>query len=216
MKKLVIVGSGGFAREVLWLIEEINKAADGNESPYQVLGFISNEGAGLVQGLPILGDDAWAFANLDANVRFVLAVGDPALRAQLALDYQQHGMHPLRLVHPAAIMSDEVQIGGGAIICAGAVLTVNIQMGSFCIVNLNCTVGHDCKLGDFVTLHPGVHLSGGVEVGDLSVLGTGAVALPGVKIGDHAMVGAGAVVAENLPGNATYVGIPAREMAPKT
>jgi acetyltransferase-like isoleucine patch superfamily enzyme len=55
-----------------------------------------------------------------------------------------------------------------------------------------------------------------VEVGDLTVLGTGAVALPGVKIGDHAVVGAGAVVAENLEGNATYVGIPAREMGSET
>lgn len=211
MKKLVIVGSGGFAREVLWLIEEINKSAGGNDLPYHVLGFISTETASHVRGLPVLGDDAWAFANLDPSIRFVLAIGDPSLRAQLALDYQQHGLHPLRLVHPSVIMSDEVQLGGGAIVCAGAVLTVNVQIGAFCIVNLNATVGHDCRLGDFVTLHPGVHLSGGTEVGDLSVLGTGAVVLPGIKIGDHATVGAGAVVTQDLAGNATYMGVPARE-----
>lgn len=210
MKKLVIVGGGGFAREILWLIEDINKAAGGGDIPYQVLGVISRDSEGHMQGLPILCDDEWAFENLDKSVRFVLAVGDSELRAGIALSYLQNGLHPLRLVHPSVVMSDEVQLGAGAVVCAGAVLTVNIQIGDFCIVNLNATVGHDCKLGDFVTLHPGVHLSGGVQVGDLSVLGTGAVILPGLTLGDHSIVGAGAVVTESLEGGATYLGIPAK------
>ncbi len=212
MKKLVIVGGGGFAREILWLIEDINKAATGQEAPYQVLGVISRDTEGHMQGLPILGDDAWAFDHLDKQVRFVLAVGDSQARAGIALAYLQHGLHPLRLVHPSVVMSDEVQMGAGAIICAGAVLTVNIQLGDFCVVNLNVTVGHDCKLGDFVTLNPGVHLSGGVEIGDLSVLGTGAVVLPGLSVGERSIVGAGAVVTESLDGGATYLGVPAREV----
>ena len=211
MKKLVIVGSGGFAREVLWLIEDINKTANGTELPYEVLGFISKDTGAHVQGIPVLGDDEWAFNNLEKSVRFVLAVGDSGLRAELALHYQQNGLHPLRLVHPSVHMSDSVQMGGGAIVCAGAVLTVNIQIGAFCIVNLNATVGHDCRIGDFVTLNPGVHLSGASQIGDLSTLGTGAVVLPGVKIGDHSIIGAGAVVTEDIQGGATYVGVPAKE-----
>lgn len=212
MKRLVIVGGGGFAREILWLIEDINKATNVNEATYQVLGIISSEAEGHVNGLPVLGDDAWAFANLDKSVRFVLAVGDSGTRARLAVEYWQHELTPLRLVHPSVVMSDEVQLGVGAIICAGAVLTVNIQVGDYCIVNLNATIGHDCKIGDFVTIHPGVHLSGGVKVGDMSMLGTGAVLLPGVEVGDHTQLGAGAVVTESLPGNATYVGVPARQV----
>lgn len=177
MKKLVIVGSGGFAREVLWLIEEINQSTEPPDAPYQVLGFISNDAGSYVQGLPVLGDDSWAVAHLDRNVRCVIAVGDPVLRAKLAQLYQLHGLHPLRLVHPSVIMSDAVQLGEGVIVCAGAVLTVNIQLGDFSIVNLNATVGHDCRLGNCVTLHPGVHLSGGVQVGEMTVLGTGSVVL---------------------------------------
>ncbi len=213
MKKLVIVGGGGFAREILWLIEDINKAAAGQEAAYQVLGVISREGEGHMQGLPILGDDEWAFEHLDKSIRFVLAVGDSEARARIALAYLQNGLHPLRLVHPSVVMSDEVQLGAGAVICAGAVLTVNIVLGDFCLINLNATVGHDCKLGDFVTLHPGVHLSGGVEIGDLSVLGSGAVVLPGLTVGEHSIVGAGAVVTTSLDGGATYIGIPAKAVA---
>ncbi len=210
MKKLVIVGGGGFAREILWLIEDINRAAQGQEVPYHVVGVISRDGDGHLKGLPILGDDDWAFANLDKSVRFVLAVGDSEARAGIALAYLQNGLHPLRLVHPSVVMSDEVQMGAGVIVCAGAVLTVDIQIGDFCVVNLNATIGHDCRLGDFVTLHPGVHLSGGVQVGDMSVIGTGAVVLPGLSIGDHTVVGAGAVVTTSLEGGATYGGIPAK------
>ncbi|MFM2377103.1 MAG: hypothetical protein RLZZ165_2200 [Bacteroidota bacterium] len=211
MKKLVIVGGGGFAREVLWLIEEINKAAPDGTLTYEVLGFISRDSEVLVQGVPVLGNDKWAFANLERNVRFVLAIGDSALRAQLALAYQKNGFHPLRLIHPSVVMSDEVEMGGGTIVCAGSVLTVNIQIGMFCIVNLNATIGHDCRIGDFVTLNPGVHLSGGSDIGDMSTLGTGAIVLPGMKVGDRSILGAGAVVTENLPGGATYIGVPAKE-----
>jgi sugar O-acyltransferase (sialic acid O-acetyltransferase NeuD family) len=213
MKRLVIVGGGGFAREVLWLIEEINKAAGGHVPLYQVQGIVSKEGEGHLQGLPILGDDEWALAHLDKNVRFVLAIGDGALRAGLAERYQQAGFHPLRLVHPRAILSDEVQLGAGAIVCAGAVMTVNIAIGDFCIVNLNATVGHDCKLGDFVTLHPGAHLSGGVTIGDRCSIGTGAVVLPEITVVDDVVVGAGAAVTQDLVQAGTYVGVPARATA---
>jgi hypothetical protein len=121
MKKLVIVGAGGFAREVLWLIEDINKAASTNEPTYEVIGFVCESGEERVQGLPVLGNDDWALENLDKQVRFVLAIGDPDIRASLALSYLRAGLRPQRLVHPRAILSDEVQMGGGAIICAGAI-----------------------------------------------------------------------------------------------
>lgn len=44
-------------------------------------------------------------------------------------------------------------------------------------------------------------------------IGTGAVIMCGVEIGAGAMVGAGAVVTEDVPANATVVGVPARVLA---
>lgn len=213
MKKLVIVGSGGFAREVLWLLEEINKAEPIGQAPYQLLGFITNTGETHMQGLPVLGDDEWAFNHLEKDVWFVLAIGNSELRAKLALAYLQSGLRPARLVHPSVHMSDEVQLGGGVVICAGAVLTTNIVIGEFALININATIGHDSRLGDFATVHPGANINGNVKIGDMSEIGSGAVILPKVEIGDHVVIGAGAVVTKNLLKEGTYIGVPARELA---
>ncbi len=212
MKQLVIVGSGGFAREVLWLLEEINKEAPTGQAPYDLLGFITNTDETHLQGLPVLGDDQWAFDNLAKSVWFVLAIGNSELRAKLALDYLQSGLRPARLVHPSVHMSDEVQLGGGVVICAGAVLTTNIVIGEFALININATIGHDAVLGDFTTVHPGANINGHVEIGDMSEIGSGAVILPQTKIGDSVIVGAGAVVTKPLPESGTYIGVPANRV----
>ncbi len=219
MKYVIIVGTGGFAREILWLLQEINLAQStgGRTDPsYRVLGFVSAESGEELEsnlgGLPVVGDDDWVFENLERTVFFVPAVGDPGTRRKIAEKYMAAGFRGLTLVHPSVQMADDVLLGQGAIICAGAVLTTNIKVGTFTCVNLNATVGHDCTIGSFSTIHPGVNVSGGVHLGEEVELGTGSALLQGVSVGDRAVVGAGAVVTKDLVGDMTYVGIPAQPM----
>jgi len=219
MKYVIIVGTGGFAREVLWLLQEINRSHEvgGRLDPtYRVLGFVAEAGeeqfAKDIGGLPVLGDDAWAFEHLERNVCFVPAVGDPAMRRIIAEKYVEAEFRPVTLVHPSVNMADDVRLGRGSLLCAGAVLTTHIELGAFSIVNLNATVGHDCSFGDYCTLHPGVNVSGGVSLGNGVELGTGATLIQGVNVEDDVVVGAGAVVTKDLPGGKTYIGVPARPL----
>lgn len=55
MKDLVIVGSGGFAREVAWLIEENNK----EQAEWNILGFVSEDLCEGADGYSVLGNDDW-------------------------------------------------------------------------------------------------------------------------------------------------------------
>lgn len=210
--KLVIIGSGGFAREAAWLAGEIREQDP--EFP-ELLGFIApaHPESERLLPLPRLGDDEWAFRSLDrAEVRFVIATGSSALRAALARAWEGAGFTPGQLIHPAARQGPEVRLGPGAILCAGSVLTTHVEAGRHCLINLNCTLGHDCRLGDFVTLAPGVHLSGQAQIGEGCELGTGAVVLPAVRLGKMCKLGAGAVAARDLEGGQTYVGVPARPL----
>lgn len=219
MKYVIIVGTGGFASEVLWLVQEINrshKMGGRVESSYRVLGFIAEEGeeqfAKDMGGLPVLGDDAWAFEQLERNVYFVPAVGDPGLRKKVAEKYMEAKFRPIALVHPSVNMADDVRLGRGSLLCAGAVLTTHIHLGDFAIVNLNATVGHNCTFGDYCTVHPGVNVSGDVTLGNEVELGTGSTLIQGVSLEDHTVVGAGAVVTKDLAGGKTYIGVPARPL----
>lgn len=207
LPSLVIIGAGGFAREVAWLIEELNRASNSSLHLYGMIGEANSH-------IQPLGDDAWAFAHLPAGTHFVVAIGDPGLRKRLAIQYQNHGFQSVALEHPGVQHSHSVRIGQGSILCAGTTLTTDIQIGEHVIINLHCTIGHDSIIGDYSTLAPGVHVSGGVKIGQSCEIGTGAVILPGIRIGDQCRIGAGAVVTKDLDSNKTYMGVPARAVSP--
>ena len=55
-KDVVILGSGGFAKDLLWVLED--NIADGEK--WNFLGFVDRSVTGAsVDGYPVLGDDNW-------------------------------------------------------------------------------------------------------------------------------------------------------------
>ena len=206
MKNIVIIGAGGFAREVAWLIEEINKK---NEQ-WNILGFIDddteNNGKSL-NGYKIIGNTDY-LNEMNKNIYAVIAIGNGKIRKKVVekLKKRKFGI----LIHPNVSISDSISIGEGSIICSGNILTVNINIGKHVIINLDCTIGHDAVIENFSTFLPGTNLSGETIVEECSTLGTGSTVIQGVKIGKNVMVGAGAVVIRDISDDSTAVGNPAR------
>lgn len=79
-------------------------------------------------------------------------------------------------------------------------------------------IGETAEIGDNCTLYQGVTLGGTGKdtgkrhptLGNNVMIGAGAKVLGPFRIGDNAKIAAGAVVLEEIPANATAVGIPAR------
>lgn len=208
-KPLVIVGAGGFAREVLWLVEEINKET----SHWEVEGFIDDNPVkkGLyIDGLPILGGYEW-FDKNQKPIHIVFAVGNPVGRKLLVERFKgiYRGEYP-NLIHPSVKLSCRVDIGAGNILCASTLLTTNIRIGNFNIINLNCTIGHDAVIKDFCTLAPAVNVSGNVTLYDGCDLGTNCCIIQEKSVGPWAVIGAGSVVIRDIDSHCTAVGAPAR------
>lgn len=210
--KLVILGAGGFAREVLWLVKEIRRDPRLFQAVPEPIGFIDASPAqSPLLGLPILGNDEWAFDHLDpGRVTFVCAIGDTRLREKVTSGFTQRGYKAANLIHPSVRFSDEVDMGEGNILCAGAVLTTQVKLGSHVVVNLNATVGHDVTIDDFATLSPGAHVNGNVSIGRGADIGSGAVLLPGCKVGKGTVIGAGSVVTEDMPDGMVCMGVPCK------
>lgn len=205
---LVIVGAGGFGREVLELVADINAL----RPLFEVRGFL-DDGAPDVRalqrlGLPLLGPSS-RIGEVDAS--YVIAIGSGSSRRRI--DALAHGGRQAEfgtLVHPTATLGRDVLVGDGGIVAAGSRLTTHVAIGRHAHVNVNCTIGHDVVVEDFATLFPGVHLGGGCVIGAGATLGMGSVVLPGVRVGRDAVVGAGAVVARDVADGATVVGPVAR------
>ena len=208
MKDIVIVGAGGFAREVAWLIEEINS----KNKLWNLIGYIdenlNNKGKSLNE-YEVLGD----FKDIkvgNKEIYYVCAVGDTLSRKLLAKKADCIGLKAAILIHPSVMMSKHVQIGEGTIICCSNIITVNVQIGKHAIINLDCTVGHDAIISDYVTILPGVNVSGAVILGEGSNIGTGSAIIQSKKVGENSIIGAGSVVVKDIPGNCTAVGVPAK------
>ena len=209
MDKVVIIGAGGFGREVLDVIDACNQVRE----TYEPLGFIVDPQYGapgtIINEKPILGGFDWLEAHA-RDVEVICAVGPSHLRYQLIQRARSINCRFFNLIHPSAILTRWVTLGEGVVITAGCILTNQIQIGSHVHVNLDCTIGHDAILQDFVTLSPGVHVSGNVTLGTGCYVGTGANLLEKLEVGNWSMIGAGSVVIGNVPADSTVVGVPGK------
>jgi sugar O-acyltransferase (sialic acid O-acetyltransferase NeuD family) len=139
-----------------------------------------------------------------------VAVGACVTRYQKLRQLIDAGARIPALIHKAAYVSDDVILGAGSLVCAGAVIQTGSRCGSGVIVNTGATIDHDCLLGDSVHVCPGAHLAGDVRVGDRAWVGIGASVIQGLSIGVDSVVGAGAAVDCDVPDSVTVVGVPAR------
>ena len=207
MKDIVIIGAGGFGREIKTLIDDINL----QKPTYYLKGFFDdNEDLPpLINGLPLLGKIK-DILYLE-NTSLAIGIGIPEVKQKIIQDLSGKEFDFPLLIHPSAIIGkDNVELGKGTIICGGSILTCNISLGEFVTLNLMVTVGHDSVIKDFSSCMPGVNISGEVILNESVYMGTGAKVINQVEIGESTTVGAGAVVSKNLPSRCTAVGIPAK------
>jgi sugar O-acyltransferase (sialic acid O-acetyltransferase NeuD family) len=208
VRDLVILGGGGFAREVWWVCEQVNR----DQRRWNVLGFVDEapEAEGKVLcDRPVLGGFGW-FETRPERPYVICGVGANPTRRRFVEKARSLGLRFATLVHPAVATSRYVEVGEGSVVCAGTVLTTQIRIGAHVNLNLSCTVGHDAVIENFCNLSPGVHISGSVHLEEGVDIGSGAVVLPGRRVGRDATLGAGAVVTSDVPPRSVAVGVPAR------
>lgn len=214
MKSVVIVGAGGFGREVLEIFKDQNRIS----RSWNILGFV-DENKQLqektLNSYPVLGGLDWLREHNSDNLGCVVAIGTCETRKQVVERLQEIGVNFYDAIHPSVIMSDSVKMGTDVIICAGSVLTVNITIGDHVHININSTIGHDAVIGSYCTINPIVAINGNNHLGEGVYVGTGATFIQEVSIGSWSTIGAGAVVIGDIPEKVTAVGVPAKVVKSK-
>lgn len=213
VKDLIIVGSGGFGREVFDIVMAANEVADA-PNRWNLLGYLDDAPSELNteraarQGMSILGPaDA---ATVEGRPHFVVAINDGRVREAIATRLIGAGWSPATLVHPSATVGSDCRIGAGTIMAAGARVTTNVSLGKFVHLHVNTSVGHDADLGDFVAVNPLGAVSGSVIVGPRTLVGSCAFILQGLHVGADTTIGANAAVVKNVPEGVVVRGVPAR------
>lgn len=209
MKDIAVFGVGGFGREVLSLIQNINAS----KPLYNIIGFFDDghEKGEMINGYPVLGKtedlNCWP-----TEIGIAISIGNPVVKKNLIAKIHNPKVEYPTLIHPNVVLGapDLIKIGKGCIICAGNIITTNATIGDFVILNLDCTVGHDTIIGDYGSYMPACNISGEVLLGEGVYCGTGVKIINQVAIGEYATIGAGAVITKPIPGHCTAVGVPAK------
>lgn len=214
MKKLVIVGAGGFGRELLQWCKDINAI----EKKWEIWGFLDDNMdalAGCPCDVKVIGAiEEWQPKEDEV---FALAIADPDTKARVTQKLEKRGAVFVPVVHPTAHIGEFNRIGKGVVMYPNAGVTVNVGIGDFVTILDNTSIGHDAMLGDFTTVCASCGINGRVEVGSRTFVGCNVSTIPGVKIGGGCLVGAGSVVVSNIRDKMHVFGNPAKRMAlPKT
>lgn len=204
----VILGAGGHARVIIETIQIIGEVG--------LVGVLDRDAkVGTQVGhLTVLGDDQWlAHARARGVNKFVVGVGSVGIaetRRNLFALGIKHGMEPVTVCHPRALISVSVELARGCQVLVGSIVNTGSRIGENAIINSGAVVEHDCDIGAHAHIACGAILAGGVKVGAGAHVGAGATVLQGIIIGDEAIIGAGAVVVKDVARNSTVIGVPAR------
>ena len=197
MRKLAIIGASGHGKVV---------ADIARKNGYKEIVFLDDDDSiHECGGYPVIGKSTEA-GTIDADV--IIGIGNARVRKQIQESIQNEKL--VTLIHPDAVVAEDVVIGKGTAVMAGAVINPGVRIGKGCIINTCSSVDHDCIVDDFVHVAVGSHLCGTVNVGAGTWIGAGVTVNNNVFICPDCMIGAGAVIVNDIWERGTYVGVPAR------
>ena len=127
MKKLIIVGAGGYAKSVLDSVDHMN---------FQMVGFlddIKSKGE-KHQGFPILGNTIDCIVNPEDYVYFV-AIGNNAKRKIWFDKLKERKLSLINVIDKSALVSQAATIGEGSFIGKLAILNHGSSVGDNCVIN---------------------------------------------------------------------------------
>jgi sugar O-acyltransferase (sialic acid O-acetyltransferase NeuD family) len=201
MKNIVIVGGGGFGRELYSYIKA--DLADGNLIGYSLAGLLDDspecELARMSPELSYLG--ALASFEPQGNEVFVIAIGKPSGRLKIFEEIKRRRLALLTYVHSSAMVMFEATLGEGSIICPNTIINAGAKLGDNVAVNVFCSVGHGASIGNHSVLSPYCALSGDSKLGECGFMGTRGTLFPRVEMGDGCIVDAHSAVRQSVGEN---------------
>jgi sugar O-acyltransferase (sialic acid O-acetyltransferase NeuD family) len=210
--RLILLGAGDFAREVIWLISEMATTLD-----WKFAGLLDDNPERSISILRSNGFEHRVLGNIvdyvpQSQDYFVCTIGNPKSKLAVADRIAGRGGQFVNLLHPTAAIGPGCTLGSGIILCRNATITTNVTVGDHVHINLAATCGHDAAIGEGCTLSGHCDVTGHAILEKGVFLGSHASITPGVRVGEFAVVGAGSVAFRNVPSGQTLLGVPGKSL----
>ncbi len=201
-KQIVIIGASGHGK-VLADIAKKNGYTD-------ILFLDDNISIKECNGYPVVGTSRDVNQYRDSD--FIVAIGNSQVRQRIQNSLEEAEMCIVTLIHPNAVIGENVSVGKGSVVMAGAVINPCVIIGQGCIINTCASVDHDSEIGSYSQISVGSHIAGTVIIGERTWIGICAAVSNNIKITSDCIIGAGAVVVKDILESDTYIGVPVQKM----
>ncbi|WP_430468003.1 acetyltransferase [Winogradskyella ouciana] len=206
MKNILIYGASGHAKMIVDIIQKNNT--------HNFLGFIDS--------YKPINDDVYGFkvlGNLELLPSLikkfdidgiVIGIGnnDTRLLAYKNIIDVAPNLEFIPIVHPSAILANDIIIPEGTVVMPGAIVNANAKVGKFCLLNTKSSLGHDSIMSDFSSLASGATIGGNVKIGFCSTICLSASVAQNITIGDYTTIGGGALVLKPIGDHKLAFGVP--------
>lgn len=207
-QRLLIVGAGGFGREVLsWALQVPVDRRD-----WEVGGFLDDCGEALAgYELPATILATPETHRFEGDDRVVVAIPEPAKRRVMVELLAARGAQFITLIHPTATLGLNSTWGVGCVFGPNIHITTNVRIGDHVIIDYHAGIGHDAVIGSFATIQAHGGMMGGAILETGAILGVCATLVPHAQVGADAVVGPSSVVLRSVDAGTTVLGVPARK-----
>ncbi len=135
MKNIIIVGAGGFAKEIFGYIN--CEIATGVLKNYSIKGFLDLDASSFEQ----MNIDASYLGNendyeITPNDEFIVAVGDIDLKIKIINTLLNRKAKLMTYIHSSAIVDANATIGKGVIICPFCMVNNQALISDYCMLNI--------------------------------------------------------------------------------
>lgn len=201
MKKITIIGASGHGK-VVADIARLNG--------YEEITFLDdNTDVKMCGKYNVIGTTD-IIDQIDGDV--IVGIGRAEVRKQIIEKLKEYNKSIVTLIHPNSVIAEDVTIGIGTVVMAGAVINPGTRIGDGVIINTCSSVDHDCTVNNYVHVAVGAHICGTVSISESAWIGAGAIVINNVSICTSCIIGAGAVVTHSIAEKGTYVGVPVRKL----
>ncbi len=179
--RILIYGSKEFAATVGDLVRHCG---------HEVAGMVDdfNVGAGIVGNLDFV---ARNFPSSEFGFAVAIGYSNIPARWKAWERIRAAGYRAPALIHPRAYVADNVAVGDGCMVMAGAIVDVRAKLGELVVVWPGACINHDAEVGSNTFVSPNATLCGSSVIGPGTFIGAAAA------VADHSRVPASSFIKMN-------------------
>ena len=184
-KKIVIIGTGGHAKSLANVINDIKK--------FQIIGYVGKnkkENPGSKLKVICTEKNLISLRKKKINIA-IIGVGQihsSKIRRNIFKKLKKYKFKTPVIISKSANVSKNTKIGLGTCIFSNAFINTDVKIGVNCIINTGAIIEHDVEIGNNCHISTGVIINGGVKIGSDVFIGSGSIISNNISIPKNSFI----------------------------